>query len=751
MQKRLFIVSNRLPVTITGQPGSLEVQRSSGGLVAAISSFLADSSVDRAAFEQTFWVGVPGCSPKQWDQLQAGAGQDEFSYLPVFANAKAYQSYYNGFSNSVLWPLCHYFPSYAEYDSEYYESYLRVNENFLEVLRKHALPGDTVWIHDYHLMPLSQMLREAIPGITIGFFLHIPFPSYEIFRIMPKRWQEGILRGMLGADLVGFHTIDYATHFLKCVQMILGIEDNMHMLCHENRLVKIDVFPISIDYQKFSHAYSDPRVAAARDMWKQKFNGQKLIFSADRLDYTKGVFSRLKAYEHFLTHHADYREKVVFVMIVVPSRDTISKYAERKKMIDEYIGDINSRIGTIHWQPVIYQYSNLDFEELIAMYTSCDLALITPLRDGMNLVAKEFVASRKDLGGVLVLSDMTGAVRELTDALIINPNDIEDISAKILQGLSMSADEQRHRITSMQERISVYDVRAWARDYMSQLDFIKAKQTEYEVKFLDNDARHKMFRDYQVAGKRLLLLDYDGTLVPFSSLPSQAVPSPALTDVLSRLSKDPRNIIYIISGRNSETLDEWLGHLNIHIISEHGAKFRAPGGAWEHTVNGDTQWKPAVARVLDRYVKRCAHSFVEMKDYSVAWHYRNAHVEQANLRASELYAELTEQLRGFDLQILKGNKVIEVRSMGIDKGHAVRRVIGDHACDFILCFGDDRTDEDMFRVLAENPIAYTIKVGAEASFAKYNLHTSYMVQSMLETIVHISEPASETTAIQRLN
>src|SRR5690606_36467265 len=472
INKRLFIVSNRLPVNISVEDETLVVKPGSGGLVTALESYLNRQKGGMDDFAETYWVGVPGCNKTNWKKAEAELDTSKHNYLPVFINKSVYDKYYNGLANSLIWPLFHYIPSFAEYNTQHYESYIQANQAFADTIIKHARPGDHIWIHDYHLMPLADMIREAIPGITIGFFLHIPFPSYELFRMIPKKWQNDILKGILGADLVGFHTIDYTLHFLQCVQMILGLENDMHMIRYKNRLIKVDVFPVSIDFKKFNDCYDNERTRATREELHRNFEGKKLIFSVDRLDYTKGVSNRLEGYEHFLQANPEYQGQLVFIMVVVPSREYIMKYAERKKMIDEMIGNINSKLGNIQWQPVIYQYTTLDFEEMVGLYTACDLALITPLRDGMNLVAKEFAASRKDKKGVLLLSEMAGAARELTSAVMINPNDVCEIADKIQLALEMPEKEQIERMEAMQARIRQYDVNTWATDFLYQLSVI---------------------------------------------------------------------------------------------------------------------------------------------------------------------------------------------------------------------------------------------------------------------------------------
>jgi trehalose 6-phosphate synthase/phosphatase len=670
-----------------------------------------------------------------------------YSYQPVFINKKNYDAYYNGLANSTIWPLFHYFPSYAEFHNSQFDAYLQANREFAHVLGTHLHPNDTVWIHDYHLMPLAGMLREQFPNLTIGFFLHIPFPSFEILRIMPTRWQRALLEGMLGADLVGFHTIDYVSHFLKSVQMVLGLDNDIHTIRYNNRLVKVDIFPISIDFDKFHDAYDHPEVTERRRVLSEQFGKRKVIFSVDRLDYTKGVYSRLKAYEHFLALHPEFREQVVLVMVVVPSRDTISKYAERKKMIDEYIGDINSRIGNINWQPIIYQYQHLSFTELMALYTCCDVALVTPLRDGMNLVSKEFVASRKDQRGVLILSEMAGAARELTDALTINPNDTEETAMKLKRGLEMNDDEQSRRLAAMQDRVRQYDVRTWAADFFDQLYSVKSKQHNFEIKFLDAKNKAQLITNFQSSRKRLLLLDYDGTLTALTTHPSYAKPNQALLDLLHDIASNEQNDVFIISGRDSATLDEWLGHLPIKIVSEHGANFKLHNkDQWLPEPAITNEWVEPMRAVMNNYVRRCANSFVETKQFSIAWHYRNADEEQGAIRATELYNELLDYTNSLNIQVIRGHKVVEIRNKGINKASAVKKILQANAYDFILACGDDVTDEDMFALLAPVPSAYTIRVGAYASHAKFNLHTPQMVLSMLSTLHNLTAGEKQLAA-----
>jgi len=733
---RLFIVANRLPVCINDTDDKPTVSPASGGLVTAIQSYL-NAPGEANTFSEVIWAGVPGCSTPAWEEAAPQIPNTGFTYLPVMVSAGQYEAYYNGFSNSVLWPLFHYFPSFVEYSQEDFDQYLAVNTQFADTLLRHCRSGDTVWIHDYHLLPLAAELRRRLPGLSIGFFLHIPFPSYEVFRLLPGAWQKELLEGMLGADLIGFHTIDYAAHFLQSVQKILGLDSEKNLLRYTDRLIKVDVFPISIDYNRFHEAYDYAEVKNIRAGLEERMKDCRIIFSVDRLDYTKGVQNRLRAYEQFLNLYPQYREHVVFIMNIVPSRDAIMRYAERKRMIDEMIGRINSHYGSLNWQPIIYRYQSLGFEEMVALYSTCDVALITPLRDGMNLVSKEFVASRKDKRGVLIISEMAGAARELSEGLVINPNDINEMAHKINEALCMNIEEQAKRMEVMQHRIRQYDVQAWATDFMSGLEQIRKRQQSFREMFLDDFSRRRLLDSFRSAESRLLLLDYDGTLVSYASRPELAAPGKDLLFLLGQLSLKQGTDVYLISGRSSSWLQQYFGHLPVHLVAEHGACYRRSGEEWITDIETHIDWSDDVLSVMERFVRRCPGTHVEQKEFSLVWHYRNAEQEQGKLRAMELKSELHDYLRHPHLEVLAGNKIVEVRNKGVDKGMAIKKILARKTYDFIFAAGDDKTDEDMFRVLSDRENCFTIKVGGNASYAQFNLLRPQMVVSLLEALDHL--------------
>lgn len=729
---RLIIVSNRLPFAVENQDGEITVRQSSGGLVSAIKSYI-ERNKDYQQFTGRVWIGSMDCTEEDWQAaVNQGLLPEDLTVQPIFPESAAYANFYNGFSNSVLWPLFHYFPSLVEYKKEYFKDYKRINQQFADTIRQTYEPGDVIWIHDYQLMMVSDMLRRVLPDATIGFFLHIPFPSYEIFRLLPREWKQQILQGVMGADLIGFHTHDYGQHFIQSVKMILQVDSQFNTVYYGNRMVRIDQFPIGIDYKKFRDACIDETVVGICTRIEENFYNQKIIFSVDRLDYTKGISYRLSGFEHFLENHPEFREKIVFILNIVPSRDTIYSYNEMKKSIELQVSTINGRFSTLQWQPIIYRYNHLEFEELCALYQAADVALITPLRDGMNLVAKEFIASCIDKG-VLILSELTGAASELNEAVLVNPTDTDEVANAIYSALMMPLIEQRSRLSYMQRRIAEYDVQKWINDFMDQLIITKKDQESLKVNILKENHIEQIVADFNKANKRCILLDYDGTLAPYQKLPSMAAPSEDLIQLLKQLTQDPSNEIVIISGRDINTLEKWLGKLPLNMIAEHGACAKYHGEDWKEQVSINTEWKEQIRPLMQLFVDRCAGSFIEEKKSTLAWHYRNTNQELGFMRSRELRNALLQLTANTALQVVDGNKVLEVRMVGVDKGMAAVNMISGFEPDFVLCIGDDVTDEDMFRAMRDK--GYTIKIGRANTSAQYTILSQKEVFPFLQRFV----------------
>lgn len=750
MNERLLIVSNRLPVQLEDQGSTPILVPSAGGLVSSIKSFLKSkiNSSEQNPFRSTLWIGTLDISQKKYERNNLGSGlrDEDFALHPVFLPSKTRDKHYNGFCNDTIWPLFHYFPSYARYKDEYFDHYIKANQQFCNELEKLYQPGDIIWIHDYHLMLLPAMIRAKFPNAMIGFFLHIPFPSFELFRMLPGAWRTAILEGLIGADLIGFHTNSYVQYFLKSVKQLLGYETSHRSVISPDRTVAVDIFPVGIDFRKFNSVMDQSEVFTERNRLRKRLGETKLVISIDRLDYTKGILNRLEGFELFFQQNPEYAGKVTFLLVVVPSRDIIVKYKELKELIEGMVSRINGRLGSLEWIPIIYQYKSVDFLQLTALYTAADVALVTPIRDGMNLVAKEFVASRCDKRGVLILSEGAGAANELGEALIVNPTDRREIANAIYTALNMPVKEQMTRIAFMQRRLGNYDVVKWADEFLAALREARHEQENLKVKILHAEDEKKLHIQYSIAEQRLLLLDYDGTLSPIERYPHLAVPRAETLELLKLLSSDERNTIVITSGRNKEELQEWFGDLNINLVAEHGAYSRRVGNEWELVPHLNTDWKPKILQVMNVYADRCPGSFVEEKELSVVWHFRNADHELGFMRSRELHNRLTELGIHFGFQVVEGRKLIEARPRGVDKGLSALCWINMKEWEMVLAIGDDRTDEDLFKAIPES--AYSIRVGLVQSSARFNLNGQRDVIRLLNILAqHQEQPNSTTKAI----
>jgi trehalose 6-phosphate synthase/phosphatase len=715
---KILNVSYRLPVSFHRKNDKVEVSTPGGGLVSAVLSLKNNAN-------ELHWLGVADFSRSDYNE---GKDQfkNEFVLHPVFLNKNTNFGFYNGFSNSVLWPLFHYFPSFVEFKPSHFKSYMEANRIMAEEVCRMTDSGDMIWIHDYQLLPMSAMIREIKPEARIGFFLHIPFPSYELIRLLPKYCRDTLVKNMLGADLIGFHTYEYAQHFLSTVQMIEGIQHKQFNLLYRNRNLRIGVFPISIDFDKFDNALTDPEIIEEQKKLRSFYRDKKIIFSVDRLDYTKGIIYRLKGFARFLQDYPEWMEKIVFILVAVPSRIAIKKYIERKQMIEVLISEINGKFGSTQWTPVVYQYGSLNFRELTGLYTGCDIALISPLRDGMNLVSKEFVASRRDEDSILLLSDMTGAAKELTDALLFNPLDEEEIASKIKIALDMPHNERKERMINMRKQVRKHNVLRWGNKFIKELEDV------CRLKIFPDPLDDQKIRDikvqYQNSSNRLILLDYDGTLTAFHPVPHLAIPSREVLLLLSALSANPQNKVALISGRDKPTLQQWFGHLPIILIAEHGSFVRKDG--WNSTIVDSILWKEGVQRIMQTFADNCSGAFIEEKAYSLCWHYRNTDPISGFSQSRELMSLLSDYLTGSGASIIDGNKVIEVKPSQINKGNAVLHAFDIRDFDFCLAIGDDRTDEDLFEVINQfNGI--TIKAGESSSIAQYRISTIESVISFL--------------------
>ena len=711
------------------QADSLSFQPSVGGVATGI------ASLDTP--KQRLWIGWPGIAADKLSSAhkeQIAKGLKKHGCHPVFLSSTEVRDFYFGFSNRTIWPLFHYFTHHTVFDETYWYAYKQVNEHFCREMVTRLRPGDKIWVHDYQLMLLPAMLRAKRPDAQIGFFLHIPFPSFELLRLLP--WRQELLEGLLGADLIGFHEYDYVRHFLSSVYRISGCESHLSQLMVQNRLVRDDAFPMGIDYRRYAESGRLPDVQKEIKKIKCK-EGLQFIISVDRLDYTKGILKRLAAYDWFLRQYPEYREKVTLIVVAVPSRTKVDVYNSLREQIEQYISRINGEYSTLDWTPVSYMYRALSFEKLTALYAAADVALITPLRDGMNLVAKEFVACQQDKHhpGVLILSEMAGAACELAEAIVINPHDKKSIAGAICKALDMPQSERLKRNLMMQERLNRYTVTRWARDFIQSLDIVKTKQHIHGPDLLEGNHRKKLLADFKASPQRLIVLDYDGTLVGFTRRPEDAAPDKELLKILKVLQTNQANHLIIISGRNCETLAQWVGNLNITLIAEHGAYIRDESGTWKTQVSADNEWKEFIRPMLELYVDRTPGAFIEEKTFSLVWHCRKSEPDLAKLRTQELKDALLTMTTNLNIGVFEGSKIVEIKHIDVNKGRAVLPLIRQQEWPFIFVAGDDYTDEDMFAIMPED--AYTCKIGLGLSRARYRLNSVRNFRDLLITLAGI--------------
>jgi trehalose 6-phosphate synthase/phosphatase len=718
---KTIIVSNRLPVKISNVDNEYILSSSEGGLATGL------GSVYKKGYNK--WIGWPGIEITEHEDRDKITEQlADLSLIPVFLEQEEINQYYEGFSNEILWPIFHYYIStYAVYRQSNWDYYNIVNQKFKDAILKIAEPGDVIWVHDYQLLLLSSLLRNELPDVSIGFFLHIPFPSHEMFRLIP--WRYELLNGMLGADLIGFHTFDDVRHFIEAATRILSVNSSANIITNGERSVVVESFPMGIDVKKYESLPLRKEVMEQIGLIKETFNDTKLILSIDRLDYSKGILQRLQAFEQLLQRYPEYCGKVTLYMIVVPSRDTVPQYAHLRDEIDKRVGNINGLYRNMDWTPIHYYYRSFPVETLSALYYSADVCLVTPMRDGMNLVSKEYVASRINDDGVLILSEMAGASKELIDALIVNPNNTNEVCEAIIIAINMPLDEQKRRMRQMRQLVTKFNIVHWVKIFMDRLKEVKQMQRSMQTRHVSFATEYSIVKRYHKTKKRIIFLDYDGTLVGFKSNISQAFPDKELFSIIDKLSEDPANKVVLISGRKHETLGEWFGDKNLYLIAEHGSWFKDQNSPWHKLSGLSDSWKPEIYPILETYVDRTPGSFIEEKTYSLVWHYRNAQKGLGELRANELINNLKYIANDKGLQLLPGDMVLEIKNIEINKGKAALMLIEKNKYDFIIAFGDDNTDEDVFKALPDN--AVTIKVGSSVSAAKFYLRNPAEVRKLL--------------------
>lgn len=716
---QVIIVSNRLPVSVSKKNGRLKFSPSIGGVATGLSSYLYK--------RKNRWIGWPGIASDELsdkDKQEITRELDKHNCTPVFLTQKQLDGFYNGYSNQVIWPLFHNLrrrnlssPS----KQQMWQAYRSVNQKFADTALNLSERGSHIWVQDYHLMLVPELVRNERPDVILGFFLHIPWPSPKSLAKLGEH--KKIINGLLGADVIGFHTRGYVANFLESAQAAqLGqIGDGEVIL--DNRGVRVADFPMGIDYQKYATAAGSRSVKQAARHLHKLYKKYKLIVSIDRLDPSKGLMERLKAYSLLLEKYPALKGKVIFAMAVAPSRMDVPAYKNLSKRLQAEVDKINKKYGSRDWRPVDYINRTLSFEEVTALFQVADVAFITPLKDGMNLAAKEFVASRKR-GGVLVLSETAGAAEELQDALLVNPHKPDTVVEALHKALTMRRRELRRRIRHMQHHLATNTVQDWATNFIGTLN---RPVPGTGSRNLRSKLQLQIVNDYRQAEKRLLLLDYDGSLVGYSKDYRHAKPPKTLLDLLEKLGADPANDVVVISGRSSEDLEEWFGDLPINLVAEHGARLKkASGERWQSIEKIDSKWKEELQPILEKYINKTPGAKLEVKPHSLVWHYRNASAYYASKYAVTIKHVIRPLLKRRGLELMQGNKALEIKSSRVGKGIAAERWLK-QGYDFILAIGDDVTDEDLFAVTPKSGPkikSYSIKIGRGRSGAEFRLPSS---------------------------
>lgn len=723
--KRLMIIANRLPVTVRlGSGSDWRLEPSSGGLATALQSLH-----DRT---QGVWVGWSGVTSKSvaraGDSLNAELTRRRL--IPIELSQHDLKHFYNGFSNGVIWPLFHFLLDKVNLEAELdWQSYRAVNQRFAKAAARNYREGDVIWVHDYQLMLVPGFLRKLLPRAKIGFFLHVPFPGSDVFRILP--WRTEVLESLIAADLIGLHTSTYQHNLQRSVDQITNASCELDKIRFHDRVTQVGVYPIGIDMQPFEQAAVDPAVDQEIQNIRRAHPDKRIILGVDRLDYTKGIPRRLLTIGRLLESHPELRDHMLFIQVAVPSRESVAAYDEIRRVVHELSGRVNAQYGSPIGSPINLLYRTVPFKQLVALYRVAEVMLVTPLRDGMNLVAKEYVASRTDDDGVLVLSEFAGASAELREAISVNPYDISGTASALAMALGMSPDERKVRMQAMRAHVRTHDVHRWATRFLDdlvQLGTSSPASISSPPALLPDEIRQRL----RAAPKRHVLLNYDGTLVPHFPLPALALPDRELSNLLNRLIANKSNLIHVVTARTRPSIETWLGHLPIAIHAEQGYWSRLPGEPWVKNGTLNSTWMDPVRALVDQFGERTPGAMLEVKEASLVLHYRNADPTIASERLRWLREELRQRAAD-ELVTIEGPKTFEIRPRGIHKG-LVGNALGASTdpANEILAIGDDRSDEDLFASLPSTAI--TVKVGSGNSRAKYMLNDVGEVRLLLEEL-----------------
>ncbi|WP_222618326.1 bifunctional alpha,alpha-trehalose-phosphate synthase (UDP-forming)/trehalose-phosphatase [Nakamurella sp. PAMC28650] len=724
-QASMVVLANRLPFDLEQQPdGSTKARQAPGGLVTALAPILSR--------REGAWIGWPGSPDTELEPTTT----DGLTLEPISLTSTEVDEYYEGFSNATLWPLYHDAVAPSEFHRPWWDAYRTVNDRFARRAAEVAAPGATVWIHDYQLQLVPQMLRRLRPDVRIGFFLHIPFPPAELFNRLP--WRRQIMAGLLGADLIGFQLPGGTRNFVRLAKSLLDVPTSGGLLNYDGRNIKVGAFPISIDSAAQSALAATPEVhQAARKLRADLGNPAKIILGVDRLDYTKGIDVRLRAFRELLAEKDPSVDDAVMIQIATPSRERLHSYIRMREGIERQVGSLNGDFGRIGRPAVHYLHQSLPREELAAFYVAADVMTVTPLRDGMNLVAKEYVACRVDGGGTLLLSEFTGAARELRAALQVNPYDTDGVKDGLRAALNMTSVASRRQMRSLRRQVLTHDVDRWAEAFLSALEGTRDHSA---------DARNRLPTEVLEAltkiseTERLLVgTDFDGTLAPIVDDPAAARALPEALEALRSLSTIPGTVVAVVSGRGLADLRMLLGETDhMQLVGSHGAEVSSMStdGSQnpEHTGRSELSATAAtrlsaLRRALQSITSQYAGVNLEAKPTGVAVHLRGADPDDAKAVTKAIEQD---PATWSGVHLLRAKMVLELTVVATDKGRALQHLARENHCTGIIFIGDDITDENAFLALGPDDVG--VKVGSGATAADVRIADPARVADLLHVL-----------------
>ncbi|KAE8144874.1 putative alpha,alpha-trehalose-phosphate synthase subunit Tps2 [Aspergillus avenaceus] len=707
----------------------------------------AVSQEDRARLDKQLSSGRYGKIAPVWLSAETEV-PEETIYLED-------QGRWRRYAERELYPLLHYKqhgPTDGRSERDWWADYVRMNWLFADRILQEYQEGDIVWIHDYHLFLLPNMLRQRIPNVYIGFFLHAPFPSSEFMRCLAKR--KEVLTGVLGANMIGFQTFSYSRHFSSCCTRVLGFESNSAGVDAYGAHVAVDVFPIGIDASAIQNiAFGSTEIETAVAGIRRLYAGKKIIVGRDRLDSVRGVAQKLQSFEVFLERYPEWRDKVVLIQVTSPT--SVEEEKEENKIagqISSLVSTINGCFGSLSFSPVKYYPQYLSQHEYFALLRVADVGLITTVRDGMNTTSLEYIICQQQSHGPLILSEFSGTAGTLSSAIHINPWDTAGVAGAINQALTMPPEVKKANHLKLYKHVTMNTVSTWSTLYLSRLlTNLSSFDQSVATPALD---RAKLLRQYRKARKRLFMFDYDGTLTPIVKDPQAAIPSDRVLRTIKTLAADPRNAVWIISGRDQAFLDEWMGHIpELGLSAEHGCFIRKPrSDDWENLAErSDMGWQKEVVEIFQHYTERTQGSFIERKRVALTWHYRRADPEYGAFQARECRKHLEESVgRKWDVEVMAGKANLEVRPTFVNKGFIASRLVNGYgtgkAPEFIFCSGDDFTDEDMFRALQKFDLpqdhVYSVTVGASSKQTSASWHLLEPAD-VIETITMLNNNSAQ--------